>query len=97
MDELNKAALAEAKAYLGQLSDYLCFDVKVGFEVSAGVTLAEAEFGIEGCYEEKYSLDVGAQAGAEVTIIDKGWCEAFQKGFKCASTTILNYYLSHAE
>ena len=95
--ELTKQALEEAKAYLGAVSGYLCWDAKVGHIEEESVTLAEAKIEIEGCWEEGASLEAGGSAGAEVTIIDKGWCEAFQKGFNCASIQIMNYYLSQVE
>jgi hypothetical protein len=86
--ELNKAALAEAKAYMKQIDEVMCpgYEKKVG--VSAGVTLVD----IEDCF--KYELGVAAEAGIEIS---QGWCENFAKGFACASTTILNYYLSQFE
>jgi hypothetical protein len=86
--ELNKAALVEAKAYMKEIDEVMCpgFEKKVG--VSAGVTVVE----IEDCW--KYELGVSAEAGVEIS---QGWCENFAKGFACASTTILNYYLSQLE
>ncbi|MCP4201690.1 MAG: PRA1 family protein [bacterium] len=94
--ELNKAALQEAKAYLKQIGEYLCSDIKVGKVWETGVTVAEVKAEIEGCWEEGYSLGVGASAGAEITILDTGWCKGFQKGFTCSSMTILNAYLADA-
>jgi hypothetical protein len=82
--ELNKAALLEAKAYMKEIDALMCpgFEKKIG--VSAGVTLIE----IEDCW--KYGVGVSVEAGVE---IKQGWCENFAKGFACASTQILNYYL----
>jgi hypothetical protein len=94
--ELDKAALQEAKAYLGQIGEYLCSESKVGKVWEEGVTVAEVKAEIEGCWEESYSLGVSGSAGGEVTILDKGWCEGFQKGFTCASMSILNAYLADA-
>ena len=94
--ELDKAALQKAKAYLGQIGGYLCSDIKVGKVWEEGVTVAEVKAEIEGCWEEGYSLGVSGSVGGEVTILDKGWCEGFQKGFTCASMSILNAYLADA-
>jgi hypothetical protein len=86
--ELNKAALEEAKAYMKDIQAYLCpgFEKKIG--VSVGVTLIN----IEDCW--KLGWEAKAEAGVE---IKQGWCENFAKGFACASTSILNYYLSQDE
>ena len=53
-----------------------------------GFTAAE----MEDCFKIGYEIKV--EAGVE---IKQGWCENFAKGFACASTTILNYYLSQFE
>ena len=95
--EMTKEALEKAKAYLGTISGYLCWDVKVGHIEEESETLAEASVEIEGCWEEGAALEVGGSIGAEVTIIDKGWCEAFQSGFQCASIQIMNHYLRQVE
>jgi hypothetical protein len=86
--ELNKAALQEAKAYMKEIDEVMC----PGFEkkISAGVGFTAAE--MEDCFKLGYEVKV--EAGIE---IKQGWCENFAKGFACASTTILNYYLSQAE
>ena len=83
--EINKAALLEAKAYMKELKMLLCpgFEKKVG--ASVGVTLID----IEDCW--KKGLEVGVEAGIK---IEQGWCKSFAEGFACASTQILNYYLS---
>jgi hypothetical protein len=83
--ELNKAALQEAKAYMKDIQAYMCpgFEKKIG--VSAEVTLVD----IEDCFKIGYEAKI--EAGIE---IKQGWCENFAKGFACASTSILNYYLS---
>ena len=94
--ELDKAALQEAKAYLGQIGEYLCSEIKVGKVWEESVTVAEVKAEIEGCWEESYSLGASGSVGGEVTILDKGWCEGFQKGFTCASMSILNAYLADA-
>ena len=80
--ELNKAALQEAKDYMKKIGSYLCPDI---LDEGTGVTVASIS--IEDCY----SKEVGFGAGVKV---DMGWCDKFTKGFKCASTTLLNYYLS---
>lgn len=95
--EMTKEALEKAKAYLGVITSYLCWDVKVGHIEEESETIAEASVEIEGCWKEGMALEIGGSIGAELTIIDKGWCAAFQKGFKCASTQIMNYYLSQVE
>ena len=84
--EINKAALEEIKAYMKELNAYMC----PGFEKSVSATIASATIiDIEDCYKKEYSL--GFDGGVK---IDMGWCQAFAKGFACASTSILNYYLS---
>ena len=83
--EINKAALLEIKAYMKQLKEYMCPE----FEKSVSVTVASVSVSIEDCYEKGYSL--GYEGGVKV---EMGWCQAFAKGFACASTSILNYYLS---
>ena len=95
--EMTKEALNKAKKYLGVIASYLCWDVKVGHIESESVTIAEASVEIEGCWEEGLALEMGGSIGAELTIIDKGWCEAFQSGFTCASTQIMNHYLRQVE
>jgi len=82
--EITKAALLEAKAYMKELKELMCpsFEKKV----SEGVTLID----IEDCW----SLGLSVEAGIEIKM---GWCENFAKGFACASTQILNYYLSEFE
>jgi hypothetical protein len=62
------------------------FEKKIG--ISAGATLID----IEDCW--KFEIGVSAEAGIE---IKQGWCENFAKGFACASSQILNYYLSQFE
>lgn len=84
--EINAAALEEIKAYMKELNTYIC----PGFEISVSATIASATIiDIEDCYKKEYSL--GFDGGVK---IDMGWCQAFAKGFACASTSILNYYLS---
>jgi len=80
--ELDKAALQEAKDYMKKIGSYLCPDI---LEEGKGATIASIS--IEDCY----SKEIGFGAGAKV---DMGWCAKFTKGFKCASTTLMNYYLS---
>jgi hypothetical protein len=79
------------------ISSYLCWDVKVGHIEEESETIAEAKIEIEGCWEEGAALEIKGSIGAEVTVIDKGWCEAFQSGFQCASVQIMNYYLRQVE
>jgi len=87
--EINKQALQEIKAYMKELKTYMCPE----FEKTASATLASATvINIEDCYKKEYSLSV--EAGVK---IDMGWCQSFAKGFACASTSILNYYLSQYE
>jgi len=80
--ELDKAALQEAKDYMKKIGSYLCPDI---LEEGTGATIASIN--IEDCY----SKEIGFGAGVKV---DMGWCAKFTKGFKCASTTLMNYYLS---
>ena len=86
--EINKAALQEIKAYMKQLKGYMCPEA----EKSASVTIASVGVSIEDCWEEGYSWSY--EGGVKV---EMGWCQAFAKGFGCASTTILNYYLSQVD
>jgi len=85
--ELDKAALEEAKDYMKEIGNYLCpeFEKKVEIGVGASVEL-------EDCWKKE--IGIGFKGGLK---IDMGWCAKFAKGFKCASTTILNVYLSDAE
>jgi len=80
--ELNKAALQEAKEYMKKIGGYLCPDI-----VDEGDGVSVTVIDIEDCY----SKEIGFGAGVKV---DMGWCAKFTKGFKCASTTLMNYYLS---
>ncbi len=87
--ELNKEVLEEIKAYMKEINAYMCPE----FEKSVSVTLASATvIDIEDCYKKEFSL--GFEGGVKV---EMGWCQAFAKGFACASTSILNYYLSQYE
>jgi len=80
--ELNKAALQEAKDYMKKVGSYLCPGI---LDEKMGVTIASIS--IEDCYSTKFGFEAGAK-------VDMGWCAKFAKGFKCASTTLMNYYLS---
>jgi hypothetical protein len=82
--EITKAALLEAKAYMQELKTLMCPSLEK--KVSEGVTIID----IEDCW----SLELAVDAGIEIKM---GWCENFVKGFACASTQILNYYLSEFE
>jgi len=87
--ELNKQALQEIKAYMKQIKAYMCPE----FEKSASVTIASVTvIDIEDCYKKEFSW--GYEGGVKV---EMGWCQSFAKGFGCASTSILNYYLSQYE
>lgn len=87
--ELNKQALQEIKDYMKQLKAYMCPE----FEKTASVTVASVTvIDIEDCYKKEFSW--GYKGGVK---IEMGWCQAFAKGFACASTSILNYYLSQYE
>jgi hypothetical protein len=87
--ELNKKALQEIKAYMQQIKAYMCPE----FEKEASVTIASVTIvDIEDCYKKEYSWSYGGDAKVEM-----GWCQAFAKGFGCASTSILNDYLSKYE
>jgi hypothetical protein len=83
--EINKAAIQEIKAYMKQLKGYMCPE----FEKSASVTIASASIEIEDCFKKEYAWSY--EGGVKV---EMGWCQAFAKGFGCASTSILNGYLS---
>lgn len=85
--ELNKAALQEAKDYMKNIGSYLC----PGFEKTAEIGVG-ASVELEDCWKEE--IGIGFSAGLK---IDQGWCKQFAKGFQCASTTILNFYLMHTE
>jgi len=87
--ELNKAALQEIKTYMKQIKAYMCPE----FEKSASVTVGSVTvIDIEDCYKKEFSWKY--EGGVK---IEMGWCQAFAKGFGCASTSILNYYLSQYE
>lgn len=86
--ELNKAALEEAKAYMKEIDEVMCPGIEEKISVGVGFTALE----LEDCFTLGY--EVKAEAGIEIT---QGWCDNFAKGFACASTTILNYYLSQVE
>jgi hypothetical protein len=87
--ELTKEALLEAKAYMKDIRSVMCpgFEKKISIEASVNV------IDIEDCYSYDYEI-FKAEAGIE---IKQGWCAQFAKGFACASTSILNYYLSQFE
>ncbi|MDH5386345.1 MAG: hypothetical protein OEY18_16715, partial [Candidatus Aminicenantes bacterium] len=85
--ELNKAALQEAKDYMKKIGGYLC----PGFEKTAGVGVG-VSVELEDCWKEE--IGIGFHGGLK---IEQGWCAKFAKGFQCASTSILNFYLMHAE
>ena len=89
--ELDKAALQEAKDYMKNIGNYLCPGIDETIEVGVGVS---ASIEMEDCWKKEIGIGIGADAGVK---IDQGWCANFAKGFKCASTTILNFYLLHAE
>ena len=80
--ELDKAALQEAKDYMKKIGSYLCPDI---LDEGEGDTVASIS--IEDCYSKEIGYGVGVKVGI-------GYCAKFAKGFKCASTTIMNYYLS---
>jgi len=87
--ELTKAALLEAKSYMKDIQSVMCPGFEKKIEFSASITTVD----IEDCYKHEIEL-VKVEAGIE---IKQGWCEQFAKGFACASTSILNYYLSQFE
>jgi len=86
--ELNKAALDEAKAYMKEIDEVMCPGIEE--KISVGIEFTALE--LEDCFTLGY--EVKAEAGIEIS---QGWCDNFAKGFACASTTILNYYLSQFE
>jgi hypothetical protein len=87
--ELNKAALLEAKAYMKDIQAVMCPGFEKKIEYSVSVTTVE----IEDCFKHEIEI-VKAEAGIS---IQQGWCEKFAKGFACASTSILNYYLNEIQ
>ncbi|MBN1906508.1 MAG: hypothetical protein JW927_15575 [Deltaproteobacteria bacterium] len=95
--ELTAEAIQEAKAYMSGIGEALCREVNVEAKVGGSKTLASASIEMEGCFRYEESLEVSAEAGGSVTLMDKGWCEAFQRGFTCASMTILNAYASQQD
>jgi len=92
--ELTAEAVAEAKAYLSDLGEALRQALTVEAKVGGYETLASASVEMEGCFRYEVSAEVGAEAGGSLTVIDEGWCEAFQRGFTCSALTILNAYQS---
>jgi len=87
--ELTKAALLEAKSYMKDIQSVMCPGFEKKIEFSASITTVD----IEDCYKHEIEL-VKVEGGVS---IQQGWCEQFAKGFACASTSILNYYLSQFE
>jgi hypothetical protein len=79
--ELNERALQEAKAYMKQIGSYLC----PGLDATEGIKIEVVS--IEDCYSKDLGIEIGIK-------INQGWCQKFTKGFKCASTTLLNFYLT---
>lgn len=92
--ELTREALEEAKAYMSGLGENLCQALTVEAKAGGFKTLASASVEMEGCFRYEQSVEIGAEAGGSLTVMDTGWCEAFQRGFTCSSMTILNAYLS---
>lgn len=90
--DLTAAALAEAKSYMAELGQALCQQLTVEAKLGGHHTLASAAVEMEGCFRYEAALEVGAEGGASLTLMDRGWCEAFQRGFSCAAMTILNAY-----
>ncbi|MBV5316681.1 MAG: hypothetical protein JZU50_02625 [Desulfobulbaceae bacterium] len=91
--DLNAEALAEVKEYMANLGEDLCQQHTVEAKVGGGKTIASASVEIEGCFRYEQSMEIVAEAGGSLTLMDKGWCEAFQRGFSCAAMTLLNAYL----
>jgi len=87
--ELTKEALLEAKAYMKDIQSVMCPGFEKKISIEASVNLID----IEDCF--KYDFEIyKAEAGVSIS---QGWCDQFAKGFACASTSILNYYLSQFE
>jgi hypothetical protein len=61
-----------------------------GFEKKAGVSVGVTVINIEDCYKKEIEI-FGIEGGISIS---QGWCQQFAKGFACASTSIINYYLS---
>jgi hypothetical protein len=87
--ELTKEALLEAKAYMKEIQSVMCPGFEKKISIEASVNLID----IEDCYSYDYEI-FKAEAGVSIS---QGWCDQFAKGFACASTSILNYYLSQFE
>ncbi|NTU52028.1 MAG: hypothetical protein HGA94_06290 [Candidatus Aminicenantes bacterium] len=87
--ELNKEALLEAKAYMKDIQSVMCPGFEKKISIEASVNLID----IEDCFKYDYEI-YKAEAGVSIS---QGWCDQFAKGFACASTSILNYYLSQFE
>jgi hypothetical protein len=85
--ELDMAALQEAKEYMKKIGSYLCPELDATAGIGVGVSVE-----LEDCWKEE--IGVGFHGGLK---IDQGWCAQFAKGFKCASTSILNFYIYVAE
>ena len=84
--ELNKEALLEAKAYMKGIKAVMCPE----FEKKAGDSVSVTVIDIEDCFKKEIEI-FSAEGGVKV---EMGWCQQFAKGFACASTSIINYYLS---
>jgi len=87
--ELTKEALLEAKAYMKDIQSVMCPGFEKKISIEASVSLID----IEDCFKYDYEI-YKAEAGVSIS---QGWCDQFAKGFACASTSILNYYLSQFE
>jgi len=85
--ELDMAALQEAKEYMKTIGSYLC----PGFDATAGIGVG-VSVELEDCWKEE--VGIGFHGGLK---IDQGWCAQFAKGFQCASTSIMNFYIYMAE
>jgi hypothetical protein len=84
--ELTKEALLEAKAYMKGIQAVMC----PGFEKKVGVSVGMTVVNIEDCFKKEITI-FEAEGGISIS---QGWCAQFAKGFACASTSIINYYLS---
>jgi hypothetical protein len=87
--ELTKEAILEAKAYMKDIQSVMCPGFEKKISIEASVNLID----IEDCFKYDYEI-FKAEAGVSIS---QGWCDQFAKGFACASTSILNYYLSQFE
>jgi hypothetical protein len=85
--------LREAQVDLEQGAEYLCEDEPLEAKSAASRETSSAPPETEGCYEHEVAVEAQV-TGGPVNRMDRGWCEAFRRGLRCASMTVLSACLS---